>query len=63
MKDEAEAFRFPQLTSNGKELLCVLGQWVYDREAPQMSADERKRITQATRATILMVMGFQPRSL
>lgn len=63
MKDEAEAFRFPQLTSNKKELLCVLGQWVYDREAPQMSADERKRITDATKHTLLMVMGLFPRHL
>lgn len=63
MRDEFEIAQFPRLASDGKTLLSTLGQFVPDREAPQMSADERKRITQATRATILMVMGFQPRSL
>lgn len=61
--NELLPFQFPKLASDRKTPLSVLGQYVYDREAPQMSPDERKRITQATNATIRMVMSFIPRSL
>jgi hypothetical protein len=60
---EFEIAQFPRLASDGKTLLSTLGQFVPDREAPQMSADERKRITQATNATLLMIMGLFPRRM
>jgi len=63
MRDEFEAAIFPKLASDGKTLLCTLGQFVNDREAPQMSADQRKRITQATKQTLLLVMALFPRHL
>lgn len=63
MRDEFEIAQFPQLASDGKTLLSTLGQYVFDREAPAMSGDERKRITQATNATLKMVMGLFPRHL
>lgn len=61
--NELLPYRFPRMASDGKTVLSVLGQYIYDREAPQMSPDQRKRITQATKQTILMVMAFVPRSL
>lgn len=61
--NELLPYQFPRMASDGKTVLCVLGQYIYDREAPQMSPDERKRITQATNATIRMVMGLWPRRL
>lgn len=63
MRDEFEIAQFPRLASDGKTLLSTLGQFVHDREAPAMSADERKRITQATRNVILMVMELLPKRI
>lgn len=60
---EFEIAQFPRLASDGKTLLSTLGQFVPDREAPQMSPDERKQITQATKQTILLVMSLWPRHL
>lgn len=63
MRDEFEIAQFPRLASDGKTLLSTLGQFVPDREALGVSADERKRITQATNATLKMVMGLFPRRM
>jgi hypothetical protein len=63
MRDEFEKFRFPQMTSNKKELLCVLGQYVFDREAPAMSQEDRDELVDATKKAIRSVMNFLPRSL
>ncbi|MGX6999869.1 hypothetical protein [Caballeronia sp. KNU42] len=61
--NELLPIQFPKLASDGKTKLSTLGQWVYDREAPPMSEDVRKRITQATKHAILMVMTLLPRHL
>lgn len=58
-----ETHQFPRLASDGKTLLSTLGQYVFDRECPRMSDDQRKRIVQTTNHALRMVMELLPRHL
>jgi hypothetical protein len=60
---EIQKYQFPQLTSNKKEVLCVLGQYVLDREARAMSQDDRDELVKETARVIRSIMALRPRWL
>jgi hypothetical protein len=60
---EIQKYQFPQLTSNKKEVLCVLGQYVLDREARAMSQDDRDELVKETARVIRSIMALRPRRL
>jgi hypothetical protein len=60
---EIQKYQFPRLTSNKKEVLCVLGQYVLDREARAMSQDDRDELVKDTAKAIRSIMALQPRHL
>lgn len=59
--NEFPKFRFPQLSSNQKEVLCLLDQWVFDREAGPMSQERRDQLVKETAKVIRLFTDPQPR--
>lgn len=60
---EFKQIQFKRVSRNGKTDLCMLGQFIFDRETPQMSEDVRNGIAKETKEAIDMVMSLIPRRL